>query len=456
MKYPKTPLHPPQSLVSFAFLRFESVIRWLLRVAIALSLMTSPPAFAHPAHTGPPSIPGADAPELAAMGPDGVGFRTVTLIHKRQPDFQAVDAKTGAVPPRDRKLVVDIWYPARVPKGAKPVTYRGTLFGEPPRPPVAFTQEGLAVLNAKPLGRAHPLVILSHGYSNAPAVMTWLTENLASKGYVVAGIHHEDPDPYTVSADKRAAPNYDRPQDIAFVTAQLRVMLGAEIDPAQVALIGYSQGGYGVLTAGGASLDPEGPNMALVAGGWLKKYARGTAGASEIAVPGVKAIIALAPGGGFPKSAWGAEGLAAITAPLLLIQGDADPVVDYKTGALAVFAGAVRSDRYLLTYKQAGHAVALNPAPAGMRGSVWDMDWLEDAINLHFITAFLAVRLRGEESRTAYLNVPVENSDDGVWAAPDDTPWGAYSPGEGGVTMWKGFQRRHARGMELRHLGVGR
>jgi predicted dienelactone hydrolase len=420
--------------------------------------------FAFPALAQPPSIPGADAPELAKLGPDGVGFRTITLIHRGQPDFQAVDAKTGGVPLRDRKLVVDLWYPATVRKGAKPVTYRGALVAEPPRPPVAFTQEGLAVLNAKPVRSAHPLVILSHGYSNAPAVMTWLTENLASKGYVVAGIHHEDPDPYTVSTDKRAAPNYDRPQDIAFVTAQLRAMLGAQIDPERVALIGYSQGGYGVLTASGASLDPESPNMALVAGGWLKKVAREAAGAGEIVVPGVKAIVALAPAGGFPKSAWGAEGLAAITAPLLLIQGDADPVVDYKTGALAVFNGAVRSDRTLLTYKQAGHAIALNPAPPEMRGSVWDMDWWEDpiwrqdrinAINLHFITAFLAVHLRGEGSRAEYLNVPVENSDDGVWAAPAGTPWGAYSPGGDGVTMWKGFQRRHARGMELRHLGVG-
>jgi predicted dienelactone hydrolase len=413
------------------------------------------------AQNRPPSIPGTDAPELAKMGPDQVGFRTMTFIHKGQPDFQAVDAKTGIVPLSDRKLVVDIWYPAAARKGAKPLTYRAAFWGEPPGPPVAFTVPGLAAQNAKPTGTAHPLVIVSHGYSNAPASMTWLTENLASKGYVVAAIHHEDPNPYVISADKRAAPNYHRPQDIAFVTARLRATLGAQIDPAQVALIGYSQGGYGVLSAGGASLDPEGPNMSLVAGGWLKKHARGAAGAGDIVVPGVKAIVALAPGGGFPKSAWGAEGLAAITAPLLLIQGDADPVVDYKTGALAVFGGAVRSDRYLLTYKQAGHAVALNPAPPEMRGSVWDMDWWEDpiwrqdrinAINLHFITAFLAVHLRGEGAQAAYLNVPVENSDDGVWAAPAGTPWGAYSPGGKDVTLWKGFQRRHARGMALRHL----
>jgi predicted dienelactone hydrolase len=408
----------------------------------------------------PPSITGIDAPELAVLGPDAVGFKTLRYIHRAQPDLQSPDPKTGLVQMHDRNLVVDIWYPALFRKGAKPVTYRAAFWGEPPKPPVAFTVPGLALLNATPTGMAHPLIIVSHGYSNAPASMTWLTENLASKGYVVAAIHHEDPNPYVISTEQRAAPNYNRPLDIAFVTAQLRVSLGKQIDPERVALIGYSQGGYGVLTAGGASLDPEGPNMTLVAGGWLKKFARGTAGAGEIVVPGVKAIVALAPGGGFPKSAWGAEGLAAINAPLFLIQGDADPVVDYKTGALAVFGGAVNADRYLLTYKQAGHSVALNPAPPEMRGSVWDMDWFEDpiwrqdrinAINLHFITAFLAVYLRREESRSAYLNVPVENSDVGEWNAPAGTLWGAYSPGGEGVTLWKGFQRRHARGMELRH-----
>ncbi len=407
-----------------------------------------------------PSIPGVDAPELAALGGGAVGFRTIILTHYDQPDLMAVDTKTDKNPLYNRRLIVDIWYPAIPRKGAKPISYRAAFWAEPPKPPVSFTVPGLAMLNATPTRSAYPLVIVSHGYSNAPASMTWLTENLASKGYVVAAIHHEDPNPYVVSADKRAAPNFNRPADIAFVTAQLRTTLGNQIDPAKVALIGYSQGGYGVLTAGGATLDPEGPNMALVAGGWLKKVARGAAAAGEIVVPDIKAIIALAPAGGFPKSAWGAEGLSAIKAPLLLIQGDADPVVDYKSGALAVFGGAVNADRYLLTYKQAGHAVALNPVPPEMRGSVWDMDWFEDpiwrqdrinAINLHFITAFLALHMRGETDKRTYLDVPVEESDAGEWNAPAGTAWGAYSPGGEGVTLWKGFQRRHARGMRMEH-----
>jgi predicted dienelactone hydrolase len=407
-----------------------------------------------------PSSPGVDAPELARIGKNGVGFRSIILIHKNQPDLENVDLQSEAVNRIDRQLRVDIWYPANIRKRAKAVTYTGSLWGEPPFPSVSFSQKGMAVEGADPVGGRHPLVIVSHGYSNNPAVMTWLTENLASKGYVVAAIHHRDPNPYIASPSKRAAPNFYRPKDIAFVAGELRVRLGNQIDPANVALIGYSQGGYGVITAGGATLDPEGPNMALVAGGMMKNLARGSVGAGDIKVPGVKAIIALAPGGGFPKSAWGAEGLATISSPLLLIQGDQDPVVDYRTGALAIFNGAANADRYLLTYRQAGHSIALNPAPAEMRSSVWDIDWFEDpiwrqdriiGINLHFITAFLAVHLRDDTAMRVFLDVPVADSDMGEWNAPAGTPWGAYSPGAPDATLWKGFQRRHARGMELRH-----
>lgn len=411
-----------------------------------------------------PAQPGIDAPELAKMGPDSVGFRTLTFVHTAQPDVEHPDPKSGAVVLRDRRLEVDIWYPARATKGAARAVYRGALWGEPPHPPVAFTQPGLAIPNASPRGTRHPLVILSHGYSNAPAVMTWLTENLASKGYVVAAIHHRDPNPYIVAPAIRAAPNYSRPVDISFVTSRLRATLGNQIDPDNVALIGYSQGGYGVLTAGGASLDPDHPNTSLVAGGWMKTIVRGGPAAETIKVPGVKAIVALAPAGGGTQSVWGREGLAGITAPLLLIAGDADPVVGYAQGAKSFYGRAVNSSRYLLTFLQAGHSIGLNPPPTEMRGTVWDLDWFQDpiwrpdrttAINLHFITAFLGLHLKGDASIAGYLDVPVNASDAGKWDAPANTPWGAFSPGGPGATLWKGFQRRHAAGLRLEHLPAG-
>ena len=197
----------------------------------------------------------------------------------------------------------------------------------------------------------------------------------------------------------------------------------------------------------------------------MKRLARGAATEAEGKVPGVKAIVAIAPAGGAPSSAWGNTGLLGITAPLLLIQGDADKTVNYQTGALADFQNARNSDRYLLTYRQAGHSIALSPAPAQMRSSLWDLDWFEDpiwrqdrinAINLHFITAFLAINLNGDASMSSFLDVPVENASDGVWNAPAGTPWGAYSPGGEGITLWKGFQRRHAQGLTLRHAAAGR
>ncbi len=442
-------------------------------VALAIALSANPTAAApSPAPalsaSAPPSIPGADAPELAALGPFGVGVRTITLIDRDQPDLLAANLETGVVPRHDRTLVVDIWYPATVAPSAKRATYTAAFWGEPPHPAVAFTVPGIAVHNAPATGTSLPLVILSHGYSNAPAAMTWLTENLASKGYVVAGIHHEDANPYVARPADRAAPSLFRPVDIAFVASELKSRLGVQVDPTRIALIGYSMGGYGVVTAGGATLDPAGPAMDIMPGGALKRFARGAADAGQIAVPGVRAIVAMAPAGGGnpadPRSAWGKVGLAAITAPLLLIAGTSDPVVNYRMGAKTIFTDAINSDRYLLTYREAGHAVGLNPAPPQMRGSVWDMDWFEDpvwrqdrinAINTHFITAFLDRYLRGDAAAAPWLDVPVVNGDDGKWDAPATTGWGAFSPGGPGVTLWKGFQRRHARGIELRHAAPG-
>lgn len=431
--------------------------------AITLMAFAGLLAAAVPANSRPPSVPGIDAPQLAALGSHKVGFRRLTLVDKGRPDLVNPDPASGRVPLHDRVLTIDLWYPAKAGRGAAPVSYRDSLVGEPPAPPVAFTVPGLAFANALTDGKGYPLVIVSHGYGNVPAVMTWLTENLASKGYVVAAIRHADPNAYVDSAEKRAAPNYNRPVDIAFAAATLRRDLGGLIDPARVALIGFSQGGYGVLTAGGARLDPDGPNTDKVAGGWLKKLARGGTAEAEGKVPGVAAIVAIAPAGGAPRSAWGSDGLQGITAPLLLIQGDEDRTVDYRTGALTVFENARKADRYLLTFRLAGHGIGLNPAPAQMRASLWDIDWFEDpiwradrvnAINLHFITAFLAVNLKGEGSMKSYLDVPIENADEGVWNAPSGTPWGAYSPGGAGVTLWKGFQRRHAQGLNLRRAAA--
>jgi predicted dienelactone hydrolase len=406
-----------------------------------------------------PGRPAIDAPELAALGPHPVGVGSLTLEPDSVVDVLAFDPATGPAPPDPRMLVVEIWYPAAAGSCTKQHTHVGEFPAEPPAPPKYFIIQSLACGNAKAADGRFPLVIVSHGYSNDPFALAWLTENLASKGYVVAAIRHGDP----LITDRTGFPVllYRRPIDIEFVARTLQDRLAEEgrIDPARTALVGYSMGGYGVLTAAGGELDPDGGPVQLVPGGLLKPYARGGSKREAVRVAGVKAVVALAPAGG-SLNAWGADGLRGITAPLLLISGDRDWSVDYTTGARAIFDMATNSNRYLLTFRGAGHHIGLGPAPFDMRSSLWDFDWFEDpvwradrivGINLHFITAFLDRYVKDDASRTGYLDGLVPDSTQGEWPAAAAGKYGSYSPGADGITVWKGFQRQHAEGLELVH-----
>jgi predicted dienelactone hydrolase len=426
-------------------------------------LMATTAGATTPASVDAPSRPGVDAPELAALGPHAVGVRTLELVDRDQLDLSAIDPQTGAASRRDRNLTVELWYPARHAAGAVPVVYADSLVSEPPAPPASFRIQGLAVRDAPPAAGRFPLVVVSHGYGNVPVVMSWLTENLASKGYVVAAIRHEDQ-----YLNRAAFPNaaLRRPLDIAFVARELQRTHGAEggmIDPARIALIGYSMGGYGVLAAGGATLDPAGGLVSGMPGGLLLPFARGGEQRAALRAPNVRAIVALAPAGG-DFGAFGAQGIADVRAPLLLIAGDRDRTVDYQGGARTYFDQAVNAQRYLLTFHGGGHAIGFGPAPPEMRTDLWNQDWFEDpvwrkdrlmAITQHFVTAFLDRYVKDDTSRVAYIDGLVEKSSDGAWSPASPQPWSARSPGGDGVTLWKGFQRRHAEGLSLLRAAPG-
>ena len=396
-----------------------------------------------------PSRPAVDSPELARLGEFAVGVRTITLV-----DHNAVDV---LAPHHDRPLQVDIWYPATAASGAQPETYRASLQSEPPAPPVDFSMPGIAVRDARPIAGHYPLIIVSHGRSNATVALSWLTENLASKGYVVAAIRHED----ASRSNPLEGPEIllRRPLDVAFVARSLQHSLAREglVDPTRTALIGYSMGGYGVLTVAGAPLDPAGAACRWVPEQLLLPYAQGGGRQPELQVPGLMAVVAIAPWGG-ADAVWGAAGLSRIAVPLFLIAGDRDHTVDYASGARAMLEAATGARRYLLTFRGAGHALGFDPAPPQMRSSVWDISWFEDpvwrkerviGISLHMITAFLDRYVKEDESRAAYLDGLVSDSNTGKWQAPPGTAYGAFSPGGEGVSLWKGFQRDYAEGLEL-------
>jgi len=119
-------------------------------------------------------------------GPDKVGTRVMELLDPTRDDpYLANGAK--------RDLLVRFWYPASVAEGCKPAEYT---------PPIVwnyFSQLlGISLpqlttnscLNAPITEGAHPVVVFTHGYTGTFTDYTFLFEDLASRGYVVASVDH--------------------------------------------------------------------------------------------------------------------------------------------------------------------------------------------------------------------------------------------------------------------------
>jgi pimeloyl-ACP methyl ester carboxylesterase len=401
-----------------------------------------------------PAKPGVDAPELAALGKYPVGVADVVFV---QPD-QANPLKGQDAPlVGDRRLPLKIWYPAAA--RGKGTIYRSALPGEKGKD-VPFTVPGIATPGAKAAAGKFPLVILAHGYSNTPELLSWLGENLASKGYIVVAPAFRDP-PITIrTAAAAAGPIARRPLDIAFVTAeaQRRARSGQGVftaaDANRSALIGYSMGGYGVLTAAGAPLNP---GLAGATRGVLAPYVAGRPKSDALKVTNLKAVVAIAPASNVRGNAmWAAPGVAAIRAPTLFIVGSQDKSVGYDPGVRTLWAQETHAPRYLLTFREAGHSIALIGAPPTMRGSFFDLDWFEDsvwrkdrliAVETHFITAFLDCYVKGDATKASYIDGLVANANDGSWPGLTPGRHAEYSPGPPVATLWKGFQPNKASGM---------
>ncbi|QCX01545.1 dienelactone hydrolase [Aggregatimonas sangjinii] len=389
-----------------------------------------------------------DAPELSARGEHTVGVRTINLVHKDQVDI--LNSKGGKDAMYDRPLTVEIWYPADVPAGTEvSVNYEEVMGtrGDTLRPLVPFSFKGRALRDATPKsGTAFPLIVVSHGYVGSRYLMTYLTENLASKGYVVVSIDHTD----STFKDANAFPStlLNRAKDIKFVINEMARLGGSDskdqlaglVDDENTGIVGYSMGGYGVLNVGGAGYsDGAAAFFGQMTGGStaIASLAASNPEYQNSIDPRIKAVVAFAPWG-MARGVWDAEGLKGLKKPTLFIAGSQDDISGYEDGIKAIYKGAVNADRYLLTYKNARHNVAPNPPPVeslapGLHideyyryaDSTWDQRKINN-INQHFVTAFLGTHLKGDDN-SEYLTIP-ENSNE---------------------KDWPGFKPRSSTGMEL-------
>jgi dienelactone hydrolase len=225
------------------------------------------------AGAGDASAAPGDTPYLPEpTGPCPVGTTSLYLSDVSRPDPWAAGVSA-------RELMISLWYPATPSDG------RRARYMTPAESELQLTSRGLtgvprdtlstvrtnAISDATPAGRqrALPVVVLSPGFTSSRSTLTALAEDLASHGYVVAGIDHTYesfatafPDGRVTTCLAREAPRSGRGEkvvagraaDVSFVLDELTgahpAWPGAALtDPSRIAMAGHSAGGAAAIAA---------------------------------------------------------------------------------------------------------------------------------------------------------------------------------------------------------------
>ena len=146
-----------------------------------------------------------------------------------------------------RPLLTTVWHPA--PDGSPERPWNIGVFR------AGFTAVG-APLPVPPKPR--PLVVMSHGTGGAAAQLSWAAEALVSRGFIVAAVNHHG----NTAAEPTVHPQgfalwWERAVDLKVLIDRLidDPVLGPHIDPSRIGALGFSLGGYTVLSVAGARLD---------------------------------------------------------------------------------------------------------------------------------------------------------------------------------------------------------
>lgn len=378
------------------------------------------------------------APALAARGPRSVGVTTLALSHPQQIDVLGSLAAGEAIR-TTRTLSAEVWYPSA--HGGR-TTYLDQLppnadDGDAVARPFRFA--GRAARDAEP-DRAQgpaPLVVVSHGYPGSRVLLSWLGENLASKGYAVLALDHTD----STHADRADVLSSlrNRPLDIALalrIAAHLErhhPLLRHVWDSDRTALVGFSMGGYGALVALGAGFDRAAlARPAFDAPLWREMLADLTLGQPfyedlvDAVTAKVRTAVLLSPWGG--SQVWTDAALARLQVPTFIAAGGEDDIALYPA-IRRIFEAATRAERWLLTFEHARHNVGCNPPPDALLTAsheswwryadpVWDTRRILSVLQ-HQLTAFLGTRLQGQPL-DAYL--------EGALTAAAGEAWPGFPP----------------------------
>jgi pimeloyl-ACP methyl ester carboxylesterase len=209
--------------------------------------------------------------------------------------------------------------------------------------------------------------VFAHGFDVGPETYASLLETWAAHGYVVAGPEFPLTDPAVAGSNLDENDINNQPSDLRFVTDGLVAPaspVGAQIDPARLAVTGHSDGGESALVA---SLAP--------------------AAAGE---PRYRAVIAMS-----VQPLPGSRALA--NPPILITQGDADTITPPALGQQTWQQAA--PPKYFLVIHGGGHLPPLQAGSAWLPGI--------EAASKAFLDAYLAGDGAASAVAAAVSNAPL-------------------------------------------------
>ncbi|MBI5525042.1 MAG: hypothetical protein HY897_01825 [Deltaproteobacteria bacterium] len=226
---------------------------------------------------------------------------------------------------RKRTVPMYFWYPASA-QGAKQATYMGLMKGQ-------AWEDAPAAKTAGPF----PLILFSHGFKGIAFQSFSLTEYLASHGFVVAAPNHQGNTlfDFTSTDEDVANVTLERPKDVYF-TYEKAVEFGKTsghvlegiVREDLTAITGHSFGAFTAIIVAGSEADMDRAKAACAQGveadifcDYVPYYAPGTMLRMDPRLPGLKALVALAPGG---YNAMFDDNLAKVYVPGLTMGGTED------------------------------------------------------------------------------------------------------------------------------------
>lgn len=300
---------------------------------------------------------------LAALALGACGGSGSPAVDYGPPDAPgpfAVGITTLEVDSGGRTLPVEVWYPAAPAAEAEVASYTLEVLGievaTAPSPSGAV-RDAPADLTDGP----YPVVIFSHGNGGVRIQSFYLTEHLASHGFVVAAPDHVGNTLETEFDTSLALPGLEvaklRPQDVSrTLDAVLAASEGAGVlagsaDPDRVGVAGHSFGGYTALRIAGATLDTAAldatcrTGTGLFCDGWTEDFEMPASQRDDrflAALPMAPASSVLA--GGFDD----------VAVPVMIEHGDADRTTPLETEGTPAFE-ALPPPAWLVVVADAGH-----------------------------------------------------------------------------------------------------